>query len=258
MFVISAIQFCPRLSSNKLDVLDNFQRLKPLICQAARMKTKFLVLPELCMTGYSFLSKDDAKAVAEKRDGPTFIRMRTIARLLSSYVSWGYIRISDSGCLYNSATMVNPLGYPIAWYDKINLWGNDYLWASPGLAAAPIVETEFGKTSLIICRDLRGKIPKNTPRMAGVSDDYFGGESVDLVAACTNWGKGGFPANSWMDFVVDNQCTLVVANRWGSESLRDFTQDFGHGGSAIIKKDLSVHTSGLKFSSDCVVTAVIT
>jgi hypothetical protein len=60
-----------------------------------------------------------------------------------------------------------------------------------------------------------------------------------------------------MDFVANNGCTLVVANRWGEERNGSFSQDFGHGGSAVVEKDWTVHTGGLAFGEDCVVTAAI-
>ena len=125
-----------------------------------------------------------------------------------------------------------------------------------------MVKTPFGQTSLVVCRDLRDKIPSNIPRperIASGGPAMFDGQALDMVAACVNWGKGGFPPTSWMDFAADNRCTLVIANRWGVERVEEigFEQDFGHGGSAIIQPDWTVHTGGLKFGEDCVVTAAL-
>lgn len=237
------------------DVGNNYRQCEPLIHQAAQLGSQFVVFPELCFTGYSFLNRDEASRVCERQDGPTFRFMRGVALELKAYICWGYIESDDSG-LYNSATLVSPEGKLLTSYRKVNLFSNDFLWATPGLYSAPIVETEFGATSIVVCRDLRNKIPQNIPRMASKSVPLFGTQKVDLVAASVNWGKGGYPANSWMDFVADNHCTLIIANRWGKEEgSNHFKQDFGQGGSIIIEPNWKCHTGGLDFANNCVVTA---
>lgn len=259
MEILSAVQFSPRLARGPADVSDNFRRLEPYVRQAAELGTSFLVLPELCLTGYSFMNPDEAAAVAEPHDGPTFRKMAGVARALSSYVTWGYVE-SDGHSLYNSASMVDPDGKLVTGYRKVNLWGNDFLWARPGGKSAPVVKTRFGNTSLVICRDLRDKIPDNIPRIAASGPPLFDGQAMDLVAACVNWGKGGFPSTSWMEFVANNKCTLVVCNRWGTEERDDvgrYELEFGHGGSCIVQPDWTVHTGGLRFSENCVVTAAL-
>lgn len=261
MEIVSAIQFCPRFARVGADVMDNFRRMEPLFRQAQELGTSFLVLPELCLTGYSFMNRDEAASVAEPSDGPTFRKMSGIARALSSYVTWGYVEVDPvDGSLYNSATMVGPDGKPVTSYRKVNLWGNDFLWARPGLSSAPIVDTPLGRTSVVVCRDLRDRIPDNIPRVASKGPPLFDGQSVDFVAACVNWGKGGFPSTSWMDFAANNSCTVAVANRWGVESRDDVGQyelDFGHGGTCIVRPDWKVHAGGLKFGADCVVTSAV-
>jgi len=260
--ILSAIQFRPRFARCRADVMDNFRHMEPLIRKAESLGTGFLVLPELCLTGYSFMSKEEASEVAELSDGPTYSKMRGVAQALSSYVSFGYVEVDPvDGSLYNSATMLAPNGKIVTSYRKVNLFSNDFLWARPGLTSAPVVVTEYGKTGLVVCRDLRDKIPSNIPRREiRTANSLFDGQAVDLVAACVNWGKGGFPSTSWMDFVADNKCTLVVANRFGMEAREDFgqfEQEFGHGGSAIVEADWNVHIGGLKFGEDCVVTAAL-
>jgi predicted amidohydrolase len=254
--IVSVVQFNPRLAKCHADVIDNFRKLKPLISQAHDMGTNFLVFPELCLTGYSFLNLDEAMLVAENQNGPTFRFMQNVAVNMKSYVSWGYVRIDPkTRRLHNSATMISPQGEIISCCDKINLFSTDFLWSKPGIEPAPIVQTDLGLLSVVICRDLRDKIPKNIPRLSSDDSSIFNGKKVDVVAACVNWGKGGFPSTSWMDFVADNSCVLAVANRWGKEANGSFSQNFGQGGSAIIEPNWTIHTGGLKFNADCVVTA---
>jgi len=256
MSILSVVQFKPRLATNLADVGDNYRQCEPLIQQAANLGSQFIVFPELCFTGYSFMNKEEASRVCEKQDGPTFRLMRGIAIELQAYVSWGYIE-SDGVDLYNSATLIGPNGNLLSGYRKVNLFSNDFLWATPGFTSAPVVQTEFGNTSIVVCRDLRNKIPSNIPRVAS-SVPLFGDQKLDLVAACVNWGKSGYPATSWMDFVADNKCILLVSNRWGEEAgSHGYKQDFGHGGSIIIEPSWKCHTGGIQFGKNCLVSSSI-
>jgi predicted amidohydrolase len=240
--------------------MDNFRRCQVFIELAARLESQFIVFPEMCFTGYSFLGREEVFEIAETLDGPTFRVMKGVALELKSYVTWGFPEIVGDK-LYNSAAMISPQGKLVMVVRKVNLWGNDFLWATPGETKPPVVKTELGNVSIVICRDIRGKYPLNIPRTAEAKEPpFFGGQKLDLVAAPANWGKGGFPATTWMSFVAENKCALVVANRWGeefndTEEHGPFNQDFGHGGSTIIERDWKIHIEGLKFSQDCLVTA---
>ncbi len=255
MAILSCIQFKPQLATSMADVGNNYRQCEPLIHQAGRLGSQFIAFPELCFTGYSFLNRDEASRVCEKQDGPTFRFMQGVALELKAYVSWGYVE-TDGSHFYNAATLVGPNGKVLTSYRKINFFGNDFLWATPGLDSAPVVQTDFGATSIIVCRDLRNKIPQNIPRVASKSVPLFGTEKLDLVAASVNWGKGGYPATTWMDFASDEQCTLMIANRWGDElGSHGFKGEFGQGGSIVVEPDWTCHTGGIEFSKNCVVTA---
>ena len=258
--IVSAVQFCPRLAMSAADVGDNLRKCEDLFHQTWKVGSELVVFPELSFTGYTFLSGEEAVRVCEKFDGPTFRFMQSVALHMKSYVAWGYVE-SDGSYLYNSGTLVGPDGKLLTRYRKINFFSCDFIWATPGKIAAPIVETDFGSMSMVICRDLRDKIPNNIPRVASDGKSLWNGGKVDIVAACTNWGRsGGYPPTTFMDFVADNHCTLVVADRWGKEentSHGDFVSDFGSGKSVIISPDWKVHTDGMIHGTDCVVTAVI-
>jgi predicted amidohydrolase len=182
-----------------------------------------------------------------------------VASRLKAYVVWGFMESLD-GRLFNSSSIAGPNGRVLTTHRKMNLWGNDFLWASPGRSFGPeILETEIGLLATVVCRDARDKIPTNVPRTAARATEppMFGGRCVDVVALPVNWGKGGFPAVPWMDLAAENRCTVVVANRWGEERNGAFVQDFGQGGSAVVSPDWKVRTDGLKFGQDCVVTVAV-
>lgn len=249
MPIIAAIQYKPRFAASLADVADNFRRCEPLVDQAASLGAQVVVFPELAFTGYSFLSADDAAAVAERRDGPTAKRMAEMARLLKAYVVWGFVE-GDGEQFYNAASMADPSGEIVLSVRKLNLWGNDFLWAASGDDYPGVVETELGWVSVVICRDIIDREPLAKGRL-------FARRKVDLVASPMNWSGGGFPATDWMDFVRNNSCALAVANRWGVETNRSFKHDFGQGGSVVIGKDSKPHIGGLVFGADSVVVAMI-
>lgn len=258
MKIISCVQFRPRLSHCQADVADNIRRTEPLLHSAHQVGSQLVVFPELAFTGYSFLDRERAAAVAEPMDGPTFRSMRSIASALRSYVAWGYVEAGD-GKLHNSCSLVDPNGVLIASYRKINLYSCDYLWATPGLEPGPIVDTDLGRMSVVICRDIRDKIPENIPRVAK-EKSLWRGRRVDIVAGMTNWGSGGgYPPVTFMNFAADNCCTLAVADRWGDEGVpgTEFVSHFGTGKTAIITPEWDVHTGGMVHGADCVVSAAL-
>ena len=109
MNILSAIQFKPDFAKSKAEVKNNIRKCEKLVYQAGQYGSSLIVFPELCMTGYSFLSHDEAWPVAENlsdpANSPTFSSMKKIAIDLKSYVVWGFIE-SKGNTLCNSAARV--------------------------------------------------------------------------------------------------------------------------------------------------------
>lgn len=245
---VAAIQFRPDFGQKS----SNLRRLATLVFQAVKGGARLVVLPELAACGYSFMSKTAAAAVAEDiRDGESVRLMTKLAKQLDVVIAWGLVeRDSGTGDLHNSQALVTPGGKLIS-YRKVNPWGQDYIWATPGISNPPVMklqlktetgETETRKVGLLICRDVRDK----------ANDDwnaFYEKGDADIVCFSSNWGKGGFPAGSWMDFVEDNACALIVANRYGTE----LNNDFGLGGVCVVSADGTVHCEDLVWGEDCVV-----
>ncbi len=255
MPIISVIQFKPRLAFTAADVKDNLRKIDSIMVSAYDSGSELVVLPELCTTGYTYLNQEEAALVAEPRDGSTFRYMANHAKSLEGYVAYGFVEVLD-GRLYNSCNVVSPNGELVSNYQKMNLWGNDFLWANPGRSIPSVVDTSIGKIAALVCRDIKGKSPSNTPDES-LSKTFFDREKPDIVALCSNWGKGGFPPNSWMDYSVKHNCIVAAANTFGTEEKNGFTNDFGCGGSVIVEPSWKIHSNGLKFNEPCIVTAMI-
>ncbi len=242
---VAAVQFRPAL----WDKEGNLGRLSALVRQAAEQGAELIVLPELCTTGYSFMSHAEAQAVAEGAGpgGRTFGFMEALSKEHHVAIAWGMVEVDPgTGSLYNSQVIVGPFGW--TQYRKINLWGNDWLWAKPGRANPPIVTYKGKKVGLLVCRDVRDK----------KSDEwksFYEKGDADIVCFSANWGKGGFPAVGWIEFAEENGATLVVSNRYGEEPHG--ANDFGQGGICVIYPDQRVVCEGLVWSRDCIVYAEV-
>jgi predicted amidohydrolase len=249
--LVSVVQFCPSFK----EVRRNLQKLASLIIQAGEKGAKIAVLPELCLTGYSFMSQKEAEPFAEiisdfkpqtKNPVSSMSVFYALARKYNMHIAWGLVeKDSGTGRLHNSQVLMCPDG-SFETMRKINSFANDFLWATEGRANPPIrkitIDDETRKVGLLICRDVRDKKDDKWK-------DFYEKGDADLVLLSAAWGKGGFPANAWMDFVKENEATLAISNRYGIEA----NNDFGNGGIGIIKPDGKVQCEGLVWNQDCIV-----
>jgi predicted amidohydrolase len=258
---VAAIQFTPVFGQKQ----ESLRRLAKLVIAAAKGGAQLIVAPEMAAVGYSFMSPADVAPLAEtllpmpndeQHPGTSAQIMGALASRLNVHIAWGMIeRDAGTGNYYNTQVLICPDGNYES-YRKVNLWGNDLLWAHEGRANPPVLTCDFGgvskKVGLLICRDVRDKKDDHW-------DSFYQKGDADIVAFSANWGDGGFPANAWMDFVQSNDATLIVANRYGEEG--DKPNKFGGGGSCIVSTDKTpehpngVYCDGLLWNQDCIVYA---
>lgn len=244
-----AVQFAPEFKRPDR----NRPALLNLVSQAAAKGAQLVVLPELCTTGYGFMSKEEALEFSEPfsivlepdQGGPqsSLKALTILARQLNIALVWGFVeRDPGTGNLYNSQAYTDAAGTSLC-YRKVNFFGNDWLWATPGIANPPIATSPFGKRiGLLVCRDIRNKVSDKWTSLYEPGD-------CDVVALSAAWGDGGFPATAWMDFVAATKIPLVVSNRYGQEG----PNNFGEGGVCVIDRDLKVSCQGLVWDQDCLV-----
>lgn len=247
MIKVAAVQFAPAFKAKT----ENLRALTELVSEAAENDAQLIVLPELAATGYSFMGYDDARPFAEvvvSDGGPTTTGVfAALAAKYKAVIAYGLVELCEgTGKLYNSQVIVTPDG---SWesYRKVNLWGNDFLWASEGRGNPAVLKVDFDgaeqkKVGLLICRDIRD-------RKDGEWQSFYEPGDADIVAMSSNWGNGGFPAVGWIDFAKENRLTLVVSNRYGKET----PNDFGEGGICIIDPDGKVTIDGLVWNQNCIV-----
>jgi N-carbamoylputrescine amidase len=169
---VACIQWEPRIGEKEV----NLARSLALIEEAAGKGAKLIVLPELCNSGYVFVSRQEAFGVAEPvPGGPTTKAWAEAARRHDAVIVAGICeRAGDA--LYNSAAIVGPDGF-IGTYRKVHLWGAENLFFEPGDLGIQVWKTAFGRMSVAICYD--GWFPE-TYRLAAL-------QGADILCIPTNW-----------------------------------------------------------------------
>jgi predicted amidohydrolase len=143
---IGSIQFTPVLG----DLTATINKLSPLLAKTTDID--LLVLPELCNSGYNFVSKEQAWYTSEEIDSSAFINLLTAhCTKHQSYIVSGFNE-RDGKELYNSAVLVGPNGY-IGKYQKLHLFHNEKDFFQPGKAGLPVFELPNCKIGLQVCFD---------------------------------------------------------------------------------------------------------
>lgn len=126
----------------------NFENIRQLIKVA---KADLLVLPELFATGYNFISAEEARNLAEKKDGATATYLKEISLQIEGAVIGGFIELENDK-IYNSLLVVSN-GKVIDTYKKIHLFNRENLWFKPGEEAPKVYEINGVKIGVMICFD---------------------------------------------------------------------------------------------------------
>lgn len=107
------------------------QNLDTVFNRLMKVEADLIVLPELCMSGYQFTSKEEVTVLAEEvPHGPTTQRLIALARERSMVIVAG-LPERDGAYLYNSAVIVGPSGL-IGCYRKTHLFYEETQFFSPG------------------------------------------------------------------------------------------------------------------------------
>jgi predicted amidohydrolase len=199
MIKLCIVQFTPKWGDKNY----NLERIAGIL---KTIRADIIVLPELCTTGYSFLSKEEAFTVAEDTNGESAGLFRTLAVRLNSMIIAGFAE-KDGNDAYNSALIASPDG-ALKVYRKTHLFYKEMLCFEPGNSGFFVVDHPCVdcKVGVMVCNDWRYPEAARTLALMG----------VDVIACPSNlvsalWGVG-MPARA-----LENKVYLAVANRCGTE-----------------------------------------
>ena len=126
--------------------------LDSVIAAVSSMECDLLVLPELAMSGYQFISQEEVASLAELvPEGPTTRRLVDMAKRRDMFVVAG-IAEQFQGRFYNSAVLVGPSGF-IGLYRKTHLFDEETLFFSPGDTGLQVWDIGPAKVGIMICFD---------------------------------------------------------------------------------------------------------
>jgi len=172
MIRLAVIQMEPRIGEKD----ENVAKTLDLIEGAAEQSAAFVVLPELCNTGYVFNTMAEAIELSEEiPNGPTVLGWEKKARERNLFIVGGISERSGQK-LFNTSVLISPEGY-IGKYRKLHLWYEEKLFFSPGDVGLPVFDTSIGRVGMLICYDLW--FPE--------SSRILSMEGADLLCSPTNW-----------------------------------------------------------------------
>jgi predicted amidohydrolase len=199
MVNLSIVQFTPFWGNKQ----QNLQRIKALL---KGIEADIIVLPELCTTGYSFLSKEEAFNEAEDLSGESIELFRTLAIQSQSMIVAGFAE-KEGDITYNSALIASPDG-TIKAYRKSHLFYKEKLCFEPGNSGFFVIDHPLKdcRVGIMVCNDWR--YPEAARSLALLGADLIACPS-NLIS--TLWGVA-MPARA-----LENKVYLAVANRCGTE-----------------------------------------
>jgi predicted amidohydrolase len=179
----------------------NFTQVESMV---KNIEADLLVLPELFATGYTFVSKEEARDLAEKTKGETCSFLQNISQKTGAIVIGGFVEKGDSE-LYNSAIMVfkNKI---IGSYRKIHLYKKETLWFSPGNRPFEVHDVNNAKIGMMICFDWI--FPESLRSLALLGADIVA-HSANLVLP--------FCQSAMKIRCLENHIFAITANRIGRE-----------------------------------------
>ncbi|PTL40143.1 nitrilase-related carbon-nitrogen hydrolase [Alkalicoccus saliphilus] len=201
MFFAAAIQFHPQLEK----VENNLQRLEEAVVQAASSGAKFIVTPELAVSGYMYDTRSCILPHTDTIPGTVTDRFHSVCLQWNVYIVLGMPEYdSETGLLYNSAALIGPEGF-IGKYRKTHLWEAEAHWATPGNLGFPVYQTELGRIAINICMDAVYMESSRIPALNG----------ADILAFPTN--SSAQTISMLQGWATLNGMYIVSANRADEE-----------------------------------------
>lgn len=191
-------QFSPRFG----DVRSNLDRITAAV---AGTDAHLMVLPELCLSGYQFVSMDEVRALSEPvPDGPSVRALSDLARSRRMFIVAGLAERAD-GRIYNSAVLIGPEGW-MGTYRKTHLFFEETLWFSPGDGGFQVWEADGVRLGLMVCLDWIFPEAARSLALAG----------ADIICHPANLVLPYCP-DAMVTRSIENRVFTLTANRTGSE-----------------------------------------
>lgn len=185
------------------DVVVNLSRVEQAMAAA---DCDLLVLPELFASGYQFVNREEAEALAEPiPDGPTTQMLLRVARARRMHLVAGLPERGADGC-YNSAVLVGPDGLRGV-YRKAHLFFEETLCFRPGDSGFHVWDIGAARVGIMICFDWY--YPESARTLALMGADIICHPSNLVLPNCPD---------AMVTRCLENRVFAITANRTGTEA----------------------------------------
>lgn len=185
------------------EVQGNLDRISVKLDEA---EADLIVLPELCVSGYQFVSQEEVLKLAESiPNGPTTTRLIDIAKRKRMVIAAGLPERAGAVC-YNSAALVGPDGF-IGCYRKTHLFFEETLFFAPGDTGFHVWDIGPANIGMMICFDWYYPESARTLALKG----------ADIICHPSNLVLPNCP-DSMPVRCLENRVFAVTCNRTGSEA----------------------------------------
>ena len=183
-------------------VPENIDRIAAKLNEA---EADLMVLPELCASGYQFVSQEEVRELAEPvPDGPTTKRLLELAKHKRMVIVAGLPERAGSN-YYNSAVVVGPQGF-IGCYRKTHLFFEETMFFTPGDTGFHVWNIGSAKIGVMICFDWYYPEAARTLALKG----------ADIICHPSNLVLPNCP-DSMPVRCLENRVFAITCNRTGSE-----------------------------------------
>jgi len=179
----------------------NFEQINAMI---SNVKADLLILPELFATGYTFISKKEAKSLAEGLEGQTAQFLKKISKKTSAIIVGGFIE-KDEEKIFNSAMIVSD-SEVLGVYRKLHLYYKENLWFSPGNKPLEVYNVKNVNIGIMICFDWI--FPETVRSLALLGADIIAHPANLVLPYCQN---------AMITRCLENRVFAITSNRIGVE-----------------------------------------
>ena len=212
---IAVIQFEPVFK-------DKVKNLEKILSYINTIDAQLLIFPELCLTGYYFLNRQEVSEIAEQSSGKIIQEIQSLSSSLNKGIVFGFPE-KDGEKQYNSCVVLLPDKEKSMIYRKTHLFYKERFCFDRGDTGFFVIDYPDWDVKIgpMICYDWRFPEASRTLALKG----------ADLIVCPSN-----LVTNVWQNALstraLENNVYIAVANRIGSESRNNETLTF-NGDSAI-------------------------
>jgi predicted amidohydrolase len=127
------------------------KNLKTIHRLVTSVKADLLVLPELCLSGYNFVSKDEVRQLSETSEGPSIKALKLLSKKTGTILVAGFAEQAGNK-IFNSSILIRPSGKTDI-YRKTHLFWNEKKWFAPGDTGFKVFRAGQAKIGMMICYD---------------------------------------------------------------------------------------------------------